>query len=104
MVHEMDRKNSILIVEDDRDVLNTVTEGLLLYGYHPETAFTAEEALQRLGKSQFDFVITDVALSGMTGFELAEKVKRLSPSTIVFAMTGFTDDFDYDKAIEAGAS
>ena len=101
---EMDKISSILIVEDDQSMLNVLTEGLSISGYHCETAPNAEEALKRLGKTFFDIVITDIALSGMTGLELTAAVKQLSPDTIVITMTGYIDDFNYDKAIEAGAS
>jgi two-component system cell cycle response regulator len=100
----MDKRSSVLIVEDDRSMLNVLTEGLSINGYHCETAPNAEEALNLLGKTSFDIVITDIALSGMTGLELTAALKQLSPATIVITMTGYIDDFNYDKAIEAGAS
>ncbi len=100
----MDKISSILIVEDDQIMLNVLTEGLSINGYHCETAPNAEEALNLLGKTSFDIVITDIALSGMTGLELTAAVKQLSPDIIVITMTGHIDDFNYDKAIEAGAS
>lgn len=101
---ERDKRSSVLIVEDDRSVLNVLTEGLSIHGYHCETAPNAEEALNLLGKTSFDIVITDIALSGMTGLELTAAVKQLSPDTIVITITGYIDDFNYDEAVEAGAS
>ena len=100
----MDKRSSVLIVEDDQSILNVLTEGLSINGYHCETAPNAEEALNLLGKTSFDIVITDIALPGMTGLELTAAVKQLSPDTIVITMTGYIDDFNYDEAIEAGAS
>ena len=100
----MHKRSSVLIVEDDQNWLNVLTEGLSINGYHCETAPNGEEAITLLGKTLFDIVITDIALSGMTGLELTAAVKQLSLDTIVITMTGHIDDFNYDKAIEAGAS
>jgi len=100
----MNKRSSVLIVEDDQSWLNVLTEGLSINGYHCETATNGEEAITLLGKSIFDIVITDIALSGMTGLELTAAVKQLSLGTIVITMTGYIDDFTYDNAIEAGAS
>jgi len=100
----MDKKSRVLIVEDEQSWLNVLTEGLSINGYHCETALNAEEAIPLLGKTIFDIVITDIALSGMTGLELTKAVKQLSLGTIVIAMTGYIDEFTYDNAIEAGAS
>jgi diguanylate cyclase (GGDEF)-like protein len=100
----MDKISSILIVEDDQSVLSVLMEGLSINGYHCETAPNAEEALNLFGKTSFDILITDIALSGMTGLGLTAAVKQLSPEIIVIAMTGYIDDFNYDEAIEAGAS
>ena len=101
---EVNKRNSVLIVEDDLSILNVLTAGLSKNGYHCESAPNAEEALNLLGKSSFDIVITDIALSSMTGLELTSAVKQLIPDTIVITMTGYIDDFNYDEAIEAGAS
>ena len=99
-----DKRSSVLIVEDDQSMLNILTEGLSINGYYCETAPNAEEALNLLGKTSFDIVITDIALSGTTGLALTAAVKQLHPDTIVITMTGYIDDFNYDEAIEAGAS
>ena len=100
----MDKRSRVLIVEDDQSWLNVLTEGLSINGYHCETAPNAEEAIPLLGKIVFDIVITDIALSGMTGLELTKAVKQLCLGTTIIAMTGYIDDFNYDYAIEAGAS
>ena len=101
---DIDKQRSVLIVEDDQSALNVLTEGLTLHGYHCATAPNAEVALTLLGKTSFSIVITDIALSGMTGLELTAAVKQRSPDSIVLAITGYIDDFNYDEAIEAGAS
>ena len=100
----MDKRNRILIVEDDKSWLNVLTDGLSINGYYCETAASGEEAIFLLGKTVFDIVITDIALPGMTGLELCSAVKKLCLDTIVITMTGYINDFNYDNAIEAGAS
>ncbi|MHC4183446.1 MAG: GGDEF domain-containing protein [Planctomycetota bacterium] len=100
----MDENNSIIIIDDDIDLLNMIEEGLLSQGYRCETAINATSALELIKKTSFDIMITDIVLNGMDGFELTEKANKLRPDMLVIIMTGYTEDFSYDRAIEVGAS
>lgn len=100
----MKKKNSIIIVDDDDIFLSTVKEGFVLDGYRCETAKSAESAIELIERDFFDIMLTDIALPGMKGLELAEQAKKMRPKMVIIVMTGFVDDFSYDSAIEAGAS
>ncbi|UCE79749.1 MAG: diguanylate cyclase [Nitrospiraceae bacterium] len=104
MGQEKDKKKSVLIIDDDMNVLKMIQTGLVSEGYHCETATNAESAMKLLDQIPFDLMVTDIVLPGMDGFEITEKAKKIRPDILVIIMTGFTEDFSYDRAIEAGGS
>jgi two-component system, cell cycle sensor histidine kinase and response regulator CckA len=87
----------VLLVDDEegvRDLLLTVLEH---NGFDVRAASTAEEALQILSGATFDVLLTDVALPGMTGPELARRVRVETPETRVLFMSGYTGDAVLDQ-------
>lgn len=100
----MDGRCAILIVDDDETLLGVLKEMCLSEGYDCETATTAESALEKIRETPFEIVLADIALPGMTGFQLSQRAKKLRSDISVIIMTGYIDDFSYDSAIEAGAA
>lgn len=100
----MDKTSSIIIVDNDKILLQMLKEGLSSKGYQCETTMSAKAALEFIDETPFDIMITDVVMPDFDGFELTEKSKKRRPDMAVIIMTGFIDEFSYDKAIEAGAS
>ena len=93
----------ILIVDDDVTVRNTMNEYIKTAGYYSEAVSCAEEALESLGKDTFHVVVTDIMLPAMGGLELTKLIKRDNASDVI-VMTGYSDDFSYEEAINIGAS
>jgi diguanylate cyclase (GGDEF)-like protein len=93
----------ILIVDDDVAVRNTMYEYIKTAGYYSEAVSCAEEALESLGKDNFHVVVTDIMLPAMGGLELTKLIKRDNASDVI-VMTGYSDDFSYEEAINIGAS
>jgi len=93
----------ILIVDDEVDVRNTMYEYIKTAGYYAEAVSCAEEALESLGKDNFHVVVTDIMLPAMGGLELTKLIKRDNASDVI-VMTGYSDDFSYEGAINIGAS
>jgi diguanylate cyclase (GGDEF)-like protein len=104
MGQENNNKRSVLIIDDDINLLKMITAGLVSEGYQCDTATNAESALELINQTSFDLMVTDIVLPGMDGFEITEKAKKIRPDMLVIIMTGFTEDFSYDRAIEAGGS
>ncbi len=100
----MDDKKTIIIVDDDVSLLRVIEAGLSSHGYQCMTVPDAEAALEIIAGNPFDLLLTDIVMPGMDGFELTAKAKRLRPDMLSIIMTGFTEDFSYDRAIEGGAS
>ena len=100
----MDKKDSILIIDDDAVILKFMKIVIEMEGYECETAISSQAALERVQRTPFDIMITDIVMPGMNGLELTGKAKGIRPNMAVIITTGFVDNFSYDKAIEAGAS
>ena len=104
MEQSLDKKDSILIIDDDAVILKFMKIVLEMEGYECETAISSQAALERVQNTPFDIMITDIVMPGMNGLELTGKAKVIRPNMSVIITTGFVDNFSYDKAIEAGAS
>ena len=94
---------SVLIVDDDVSVRSTMNEYVNSAGYKSDTVSCAEEALEMLKKKSFQVVITDIILPAMGGLELTKIIKRDKNSDVI-VMTGYSDDYSYEEAINFGAS
>jgi putative two-component system response regulator len=94
---------TLLIVDDEtaiREMLKLLFE---MEGYHCLTAENGNHALTILGSIKVDVVVTDINMPGMNGIELLRQGKRRSNSDFI-VITGYVDDFSYDRLIEEGAS
>jgi len=78
----------ILVVEDDPDSLEAVYELLLMTEHAPTKAATPEIALDALRAGQFDVLLTDIELPGMSGLELAREAVRLQPDIRIIVASG----------------
>ena len=93
---------SILIVDDDDAVRDSIDEFLTLMDFKTYTAESAEQALSLLEKSPVEVVITDIMMNGMNGLEMTQIIKdRFEADVIV--ITGYTGDYSYEEAIHKGA-
>ncbi|MGD9280256.1 MAG: diguanylate cyclase [Desulfobacterales bacterium] len=102
----MKKKNSdinVLIVDDDLSVRNTMDEYIANAGFSTLAASSAEEALDLIEKNNFSVVITDIRLPGMGGLELTKVIKQKNGSDVI-VVTGYSDDYSYEEAINIGAS
>ena len=94
---------SILIVDDDIAIKESVAKYLKILNYEVESALNAEEALKTLNSFKADIVLTDIMMQGMDGLELTRKIKE-SYKTDVMVMTGYSAEYSYEEAVQAGAS
>lgn len=93
---------SVLVVEDRPSVLKLMAT-ILGYAYQVTTAADGATALALAASEAFDVVLTDVRLSGATGFEVLRGVQRLSARTRVVMMTAYANVPDAVAAMRQGA-
>ena len=96
-------KARLLLVDDDEIILTSLGELLRLEGYQVETAASFEAASSLLGASEFQAVITDVAMPEVGGFELLKLVRNQYPDTAVIMITAYGTIQDAVEAIRRGA-
>lgn len=96
---------TILVVEDDAQIRDVLTEHLTILGYAVVKVASAEEALQRLEETTPDLLLTDVHMGGMSGIELCAKLKREQrfQLTPVIILTGQSDLKARVAGLAAGA-
>lgn len=90
----MDQNKKILIVDDERDLCEILQYNLESEGYAVKTAYSGEEALQ-LSPENFDLIILDVMMGGMSGFKVANilrKERKLETPVIFLTARGEEND------------
>ena len=95
----------ILVVEDDELIRDMIKQNVESAGYECSIAESGIDALKFLdaGNKNVDVILTDIRMPGLDGIELTMKVKDKHDSDVI-VMTGFAEDFTYEKVIEGGAS
>ena len=96
--------NKILIVDDDADLRETLSEIVQNAGYTTDIAASGEEALEKIGLEQFDVIVLDMIMPGIRGTDLLVLLKKQTPKTKVIMMTAFATVKNAIDAIQKGAS
>jgi DNA-binding NtrC family response regulator len=81
-------KLRVLVVDDEEELVQTLSERLTVRDYDVSTSLSGEDAVEKLKHYNFDVVILDVAMPGMDGIETLRKIKRTKPLTEVIMLTG----------------
>jgi len=99
----MKEEKSILVVDDDRIILDSLCEFLSLEGFQTSRAETLKSAMAELQKQSYSLVITEINLPDGDGFELLDTVRKNFPQTVVIVITGYGTIESAVKAIKRGA-
>ncbi|CAA9304363.1 MAG: Signal-transduction regulatory protein FlgR [uncultured Gemmatimonadetes bacterium] len=94
---------TVLVVDDDDSMRETITEVLAAHGYRALPCAGAEEALERLQADGADVVLTDLRMPGMKGEALLAEVRRTFPEIPVIAVTAFGSVSNAMELTRAGA-
>ncbi|MBW1701928.1 MAG: sigma-54-dependent Fis family transcriptional regulator [Deltaproteobacteria bacterium] len=95
---------SILVVDDEQDMRVALTHALSRSGHSVETASSGFEALEKFKSEEFGLVITDVKMPEMSGMEVLEGIKKLSPQVPVIMITAYGTVNNAVEAMKEGAS
>ncbi|MDX1532148.1 MAG: response regulator [Rhodothermales bacterium] len=97
-----ERRPARILVVDDEPMVRSVTAKLLrLRGHAVEEASGGEEALDKVSQHPFEMVITDLGMPGMSGRELAYKLRQHHPHLPILLLTGHTDAEDRTEHVDA---
>jgi len=99
----MNSKGLLLLVDDDRHLLNSMAEWLRSQGYQLDTAASRAEALLALERKTYDIVLADIRLGDGDGFEILHACRQNHPATSVILLTGYGTVESAIEAIRAGA-
>jgi len=95
-------KPRILIVDDEQEITEILAD-LLSENYECRKAGSAEQALLQLQEMEFQLVISDITMSGMSGLEMIPHVKSHSPNTVVVMISGMQTVESAIDALRLGA-
>jgi PAS domain S-box-containing protein len=99
---EGNEKVSILVIDDEPEIRNNLSEILSLEGHRVTVAGNGKEGLLTFRTNHFDIVLTDLGMPGMSGWQLAREIKALSPTTPVAIITGWGSGPDLQQMQKAG--
>lgn len=97
------RQTKFIVVDDEEIVLSLVRDALEDAGFIIELANGSREALEKIEKEYFDFILTDIRMPDCDGIELVKKAKKINPTLGVIFMTGYANLNTAKDAIKEGA-
>ena len=97
------QNKSILLVDDEEIILNSIGTDLRQENYDVTLATSGEEAVTLLQDSRFDLVVTDLSMSGLDGIQVLKEAKKIHSLTGVIILTGYGDMTSAIDALRLGA-
>jgi CheY-like chemotaxis protein len=88
-MNEAPQKKTILVIEDDPDILSVIIKHLKYLGYEVMTAADGMEGLKRLESGGYDLVVTDIVMPYVSGLGVVTAIKERTPHIPVIAITGY---------------
>lgn len=94
---------SILIIDDERAIRNTLSEILGYEGYKVDEAEDGEQGLKKFSSKNYDLVLCDIKMPKIDGIEFLEKAKELNPETPIIIISGHGNIETAVEAVKKGA-
>jgi DNA-binding NtrC family response regulator len=99
----MSGKGSILIIDDEQEIRESLEELLALEGYRPESASTGQEGLKKIEDGVYDLVLLDINLPDRSGMEILKDIKRDNADVGVVMITAHDSSQMAFQASKEGA-
>jgi len=90
---------TVLVVDDDRTLADTLAEILRRHGYKPVALYSGEEAVELAERFRPDVVLSDIRMSHLDGVEAAKRIRALHPDCRVILFTAHTISREMRQAI-----
>jgi two-component system response regulator HydG len=100
----MKDKPTILVVDDNQDLLETFAMILKRRGYHVQTAVNGTSAVDKFKEQNFDVTIMDIVMPEMNGVDASRKIKEIQPEAPIILMTAYSDEELLQSALEGGVT
>jgi DNA-binding NtrC family response regulator len=103
MANQQSNQPSILIVDDERVVRDSLSKWFLQDGYRVEAAEDAAHALRLMDKGPWDIILLDLKMPGMSGLELQRQLKSIDKNALIIMITAFASVESAVQALKEGA-
>ncbi len=94
----------VLLIDDEAELIYTLAERLVIRGLDAVPATSGEKALQIMDQKEFDVVVLDVKMPGISGIDLMKEIKKKHPQSKIILMTGRGSPEESVKGFREGAS
>lgn len=95
-------EKKILLVDDEKPHNDVMQQILLKLEYESRAVNSPMEALQVLEDEEFPLIITDLNMPEINGVELCRRIRQVNSDSIIYALSGFINNFDMEKLEKAG--
>jgi CheY-like chemotaxis protein len=101
--HNFEMPSKVLLVDDEREFVQTLSERLMMRDLGPAVAYDGESALNLINEDEPDVMIVDLKMPGIDGLEVLRKVKETRPEIEVIVLTGHGHEEDRELCMQLGA-
>lgn len=102
-IKRVEMKKSVLIVDDDKSILNTFSRILQKSGYETDTAEKGKEAINKAKDNHFDVVLLDLRLPDMNGNDVLTRARKYLQHSVKIMVTGYPSLESGVRALDEGA-
>lgn len=101
--HDFEMPSKVLLVDDEREFVQTLSERLMMRDMGSAVAYDGESALKLIKDDEPEVIIVDLKMPGIDGFDVLRKVKETHPEIEVIIVTGHGSEEDRQLCLDLGA-
>jgi CheY-like chemotaxis protein len=101
--HDFEMPSKVLLVDDEREFVKTLSERLIMRDMGSAIAYDGESALKLIKEDEPEVIIVDLKMPGIDGFDVLRKVKETHPEIEVIILTGHGSEEDRQLCMDLGA-
>jgi CheY-like chemotaxis protein/cytidylate kinase len=101
--HDFEMPSKVLLVDDEREFVQTLSERLMMRDMGSAVAYDGESALNLIKEDEPEVIIVDLKMPGIDGFDVLRKVKETRPEIEVIILTGHGNEEDRQSCLDLGA-